>query len=41
MPKRSSGTLLRSLYTGEHVDLNGIAVREWLATWLDAVAPTE
>src|SRR6266851_7656927 len=29
--------LLRSLDTGEHVDPNRIAVREWLATWLAAV----
>jgi len=41
MPKRGSGALLRSLYTGEHVDLNGIAVCEWPATSLGAVAPME
>jgi hypothetical protein len=29
--------LLRSLDTGDHVDPNRITVREWLATWLDAV----
>ena len=29
--------LLRSLDTGEHVDPSRITVRDWLATWLDAV----
>ena len=29
--------LLRALDTGEHVDPNRITVREWLATWLDAI----
>src|SRR6185312_16839024 len=29
--------LLRSLDTGEHVDPTRMTVREWLATWLDAV----
>jgi integrase len=29
--------LLRSVDTGEHVDPNRMTVRQWLATWLDAV----
>jgi integrase len=29
--------LLRSVDTGEHIDPNRITVRQWLATWLDAV----
>lgn len=29
--------LLRSLDIGDHVDPNRVTVREWLATWLDAV----
>jgi len=29
--------LLRTLDTGEHVDPNNVAVRQWLATWLDTV----
>src|SRR4249920_3929798 len=29
--------LLRSLDAGDHVDPNRITVREWLATWLDAL----
>jgi integrase len=35
--ERELRRLLRTLDTGEHVDPNRISVREWLATWLDAV----
>jgi integrase len=35
--ERELRRLLRALDTGEHVDPNRITVREWLATWLDAI----
>jgi integrase len=36
--ERELRRLLRSLDIGEHVDPNRITVREWFATWLDAIS---